>query len=175
MKKAMLLWLVLFGLCGCAGVGITPISKQDAIDIHKPNAGKSGYVVYEPMVVVEVNKKEVCVEKDNADKCTKKETTCAAGTPFVLPDYSKPYLIDVKSGLGKAGTDVTIIDGWRLGNVKDNSDNSAILGNLVTLATKMAFRGQQDDRKCKEGLYRVTIDNSVDDKSALKLTELLIY
>jgi len=51
----------------------------------------------------------------------------------------KPYLIDVKSGLGKAGTDVTIIDGWRLGNVKDNSDNTAILGNLVTLATKMAF------------------------------------
>jgi len=32
MKKAMLLWLVLFVLCGCAGVGITPISKQDAIE-----------------------------------------------------------------------------------------------------------------------------------------------
>ncbi|MFA5321921.1 MAG: hypothetical protein WC373_04550 [Smithella sp.] len=173
MKKAMFLWLLLFVFCGCAGVSITPISKQDAIDLHKPNAGKSGYVVYEPMVVVEVNKKEVCVEKDSADKCTKKGMTCAAGTPFVLPDYSKPYLIDIKSGIGKAGADITIIDGWRLGSVKDNSDNTAILGNLVTLATKFPFRASQDN-KCKEGLYRVTMDNSSDDKP-LRLMELLDY
>jgi hypothetical protein len=176
MKKTRLSWLVLLIFCGCAGVSITPISKQDAIDIHKPNAGKSGYVVYEPMVVVEVSKKEVCLARDNTGKCIKQETSCAAGTPFVLPDYSKPYLIDIKSGLGKAGTDVNIIDGWRLGNVKDYSDNTAILGSLMTILSSVTpFRKAQDDKKCRAGLYRVTIDNSSDEKSALKLTELLIY
>jgi len=39
-------------------------------------------------------------------------------------------LIDIKSGIGKAGADITIIDGWRLGSVKDNSDNTAMLGDL---------------------------------------------
>ncbi|MCE5211983.1 MAG: hypothetical protein LLG40_10550 [Deltaproteobacteria bacterium] len=174
MKKAMFLWLLVFVFCGCAGVSITPISKQDALDLHKPNAGKSGYVVYEPMVVVEINKKEVCVKKDDAGKCTDTKPACAAGTPFVLPDYSKPYLIDIKSGIGKAGADITIIDGWRLGSVKDNSDNTAMLGDLVSLVKALRVPDTKDAGKCKEGLYRVTIDNSSEDKP-LKLIELLNY
>ena len=173
MKKAILFCLFLFGFYGCAGVDIKPISGQDAIDIHKSNSVQRGYVVYEQIVVVEVSKKEVCIKEGTGNKC---EMKCTAGTPFVLPDYSKPYLINLKSGFGKAGSDVTINDGWRLGNVKDNSDNTAILGNIMTLATKMAIRSpSKDNNKCAEGLYRVHFEESPNAPFSPSLKKLFSY
>lgn len=74
--------------------------------------------------------------------------SCVVGKPFVPPDYSRPYRIDSKAGLGKSGVEVTIMDGWILGTFKDNSDNTAIL---------QAIRGKAlhgDRSTCPVGMYR---------------------
>jgi hypothetical protein len=63
------------------------------------------------MVVVEVSQKEVCSAQDAKGKCTGDSViSCSAGTPFVLPDTSKPFLVNSKSGFGKAGVDVAITE-----------------------------------------------------------------
>jgi hypothetical protein len=160
------------GFCGCAGIDLKSISNEDAVKAHAKGSSVSGYIVYQPVVVVEIGQKDVCVKKDSEGNCKAQETRCFAGMPFVLPDYSKPYLIDIKSGFGKSGADITIADGWRLGNVKDNSDNSAILGTIEKLFTHQSSQlaGTQD-RGCKApGLYRVDID-----QSGIALSRILVY
>lgn len=160
-------------LSGCSGVSIKPISKDDATKAHMPNSAASGYIVYEPMVVVEISQKDVCVEKGEKDACTKSVVRCSAGTPFVLPDYSKPYLVGIKSGLGKNGADITITSGWMLGNVKDNSDNTAILGAVEKLFTAsiLSTSASTQSADCKaSGLYRVM---ATDD--GVELTRITVY
>ncbi len=173
MKSIAVISMIILGLSGCAGVDIRPISHEQALSAHQTGSTASGYIVYEPVVVVEVS--QVCVTKDANGSCKDQETRCAAGMPFVLPDYSKPYLIDAKSGFGKAGVDITIVDGWRLSNVKDNSDNTAVLGMVGTLlgvikSTPTLAKSDKGE-KCKApGLYRVTVD-----KDGVALTRMLVY
>jgi hypothetical protein len=161
-------------LAGCSGLDIRPISPELDARAHREDGTASGYVVYGPMVVVEVSR--VCVVKDAKGACRDDETRCAAGAPFVLPDFSKPFLVDVKSGLGKAGVDVTIVDGWRLGSVKDQSDNTAILGAIEKLAlARMAeprTAGEEAVRGgcAAPGLYRVELT-----QEGMKLVPLLPY
>jgi hypothetical protein len=162
-------------LAGCSGVEIRPISPALERASHEKDGSASGYVVYGPMVVVEVAPREVCLAKDAAKgTCTDEETRCAVGTPFVLPDYTKPFLVDIKSGFGKAGVDVTIADGWRLGNVKDNSDNSAILGLVEKIAVPLLRAEKSATTRrggCSQpGLYRVEIDGT-----GVKLSRLIAY
>lgn len=175
MKTYLLLSLSAVCLSGCAGLDITPISAADDMAAHSGNTNLKGYVIYEPMVVVEITQKEVCIDKDDNGTCRGgTEITCSAGKPFTLPDTSKPFLIQSRSGLGKAGVDVTINDGWQLGNIKDNSDNTAILGTVQTLLglkTAIATTGNAARGTCKaSGLYRVNIQ-----PSGVALTPLLVY
>lgn len=179
MKSRIFAALLIFSLIGCAGVSIKPISLKMALEAHQDSSCNSpcinGYIVYEPIVVVEVSQKEVCLEKDSKGDCKKQVIRCSAGTPFVLPDYTKPYLVNIKSGIGKSGVDVTISDGWRLGNVKDNSDNTALLGTvgdmLGAFKTFSSLTKPAIDENCKApGLYRVTVENG-----AVKLTPMLVY
>lgn len=144
MKRCVLLAMVMasaLGLTGCAG-----------IDIHDESADKDGYVVYSPLVIVEV-KKEI---KDGQE-------FCAISQPFVLPDYSKPFRIDLKSGFGKAGTELSITNGWLLSSVKDNSDNAKVMEYVSGLTDKaFGFMKREDGgdkgmkgAACKPGLYKV--------------------
>lgn len=175
LKSITVIMISIFGLIGCAGVDITPITHDRAQNAHEAGSTDKGYIVYEPAIFVEVSKKEVCVAKDDKGNCKVQETTCSVGAPFVMPDYKKPYLVNVKSGFGKSGADITITDGWRLGNVKDNSDNTAILdmvGKIVGLGSK-AFNERPAEKagSCKApGLYRMDIENNT-----LKLTEMHLY
>jgi hypothetical protein len=161
-------------LSGCAGVSVNPITLTSAQNAHSNPTNVSGYIVYHPMVAVEISEKEVCVAKGPDGKCANSELRCAVGQPFLLPDYSKPYAIDIKSGLGKAGAEVEIVDGWRLGKVKDQSDNSGILGFIQQFAEKKLFAadpGKQTRRACQRaGIYRVNIEGS-----AVKLEPLTLY
>ena len=161
-------------LAGCSGVDIRPISPALERASHEKDGSASGYVVYGPMIVVEVTPREVCAAKNEKGTCTESETRCAAGTPFTLPDLSKPFLVDIKSGFGKSGVDLTIVDGWRLGNVKDNSDNSAILSLIEKVAVPLLRAGPDvATRKagCRAaGLYRVDIEGA-----SVRLTPLVAY
>jgi hypothetical protein len=168
-----MIWTLLAALlAGCAGVEIRPISQEQAQQAHDGAGKELGYIVYEPVVVVEVGPRQVCTGAEGKGKCTL-QTQCAAGAPFILPDYSRPYLVSAKSGLGKTGLDMTIVDGWRLGSLKDSSDTGAVLGVLEKLATRgpsaKATAGAEESCKAA-GLYRV-----VTEQGSLRLSPMLIY
>jgi len=131
---------------GCAGISITPVPSQNPDVALDPNL--AGYIVYEPMVVFPVMQAEAC---DKDQKCLKFKG-CTIGQPLTLPNYGRPYVIEIRSGFGKAGADVTIADGWKLSNLKDNSDNTELL-KLVASATGIAEAA--DTKECPTGLYRL--------------------
>ena len=159
---------------GCSGVDIRPISPALESEAHVREGVASGYVVYGPMVVVEISR--VCVVKDAKGACKDDETRCAAGAPFVLPDLSKPFLVDIRNGFGKSGVDLAIADGWRLSGVKDTSDNTAILGAIEKIAlARMAEPRTASDESVRggcaaPGLYRVELT-----AEGMKLSPLLPY
>jgi hypothetical protein len=163
-----------FVLSGCAGVSIKPIPVTAAQNAHDNPTNLSGYIVYHPMVVVEIGEREICVAKGSDGKCAKSELRCAVGQPFTLPDYTKPYLIDITSGLGKAGAEVEIVEGWRLGKVKDQSDNTGILAFIQKIAEAKVLTvepGQPTTPACKRaGLYRVGTE-----AGKVKLEVLTLY
>ena len=106
-------------LCSaCAGVSINPISIDKAKQAHASDGNLKGYIFYSPVVVVELSDKVVCLAQKPNQECERSEVTCSAGTPFVLPDYSKPFVVDIHSGFGKAGADISFKDGWLLSQVK---------------------------------------------------------
>jgi hypothetical protein len=158
-------YLLLLAACiaGCAGLDITPISPKEEAAAHAGGTGLKGYIIYEPMVVVEVSRKELCPEKDANGNCKSVPiVTCSAGTPFILPDTSKPFLVDVRSGFGKTGVDVTFNNGWELGNIKDNSDNTALLDTInkvIGLAGTRSMAREPPTQNCPaQGLYRVVTE-----------------
>ena len=162
MSRICLVFLsTLIAVSGCAGVTIKPVKGTPEQVRESLIAGKQdGYVIYHPMILFEVVDKEVCTEKGNDGNCKAFNVVCSLGTKQVVPDYDQAYVIQISSGFGKAGVDVTVTDGWLLSNVKDNSDNTALLDVLF----KAAFGGYKpgataaprpDDFGCKErGLYR---------------------
>ncbi len=163
MKTYLLFPLITASIAGCAGVDITPISPAEEAAAHAGGGKLKGYIVYEPMVVVEVTQKQVGTT-----------ITCSAGTPFILPDTSRPFLVNARSGLGKAGVDVTIVNGWQLGNIKDSSDNTALLGTvekILGVSGVKEITREGPAGKCKEpGLYRVNLE-----PRGVTLSRLLVY
>ena len=156
MKTAAMALLLLM-LSACAGVTITPISAQQERAAHSGGSSISGYIVYAPIIVFNVGETEVCtkvLQKDEACPANSIKRICAVGNPMVLPDYSKPFSVEIQTGLGKAGADIQIADGWRLTGVKDNSDNTALLGFLQKA---IGMSVAPADAACKDaGLYRWT-------------------
>lgn len=144
MTRALVVpWLAVL-LAGCSGMVIKPISPQEATAFHEDPAknGRSGYVVYAPTIYFSVGLDD--------------KNVCVMGKPFVLPDYNRPYRLDSKSGLGKAGTEFTITDGWMLGAAKDNSDNTAILNALTGKEGIFGLdQGGRAKTNCITGLYQM--------------------
>lgn len=174
MKRYSLLALIAASVAGCAGLDITPLSPDQDKAAHAGGTALKGYVIYAPMVVVEVTRKTVCGKPKADGQCEgTPEVTCTAGTPFTMPDPTKPFLVNSQSGFGKAGVEVTITNGWQLGSIKDNSDNTAILGlveKLVPLLRMAVEPAHPSPETCKAGLYRATYDGQ-----KVELKELLLY
>ena len=146
-------------ISGCAGVSISPILPDDVDRMHTSSNKMKGYVVYSPMVVFEVAVAEVCIERKGGN-CLTSKPGCTLGSPMILPDYRRPFAIDTTSGLGKAGLEIQVADGWRLSSVKDSSDNSAILGFIEKAAGLSDFQPDSASTKpcgrLEPGLYRWT-------------------
>lgn len=157
-KLAWLTALALLG--GCAGVSINPISPAKDRDAHTDAGGVSGYIVYAPMLVVQIGETELCTQRAADGKCSAMKLVCTMSAPTVMPDYDKPFRVDIHSGLGKAGAEIQIADGWRLAGVKDTSDNTALLTFLEKAAgIKTQGLTETKDKPCgsvKPGLYRWT-------------------
>lgn len=132
--------IAMLALAGCAGLDIQPLTPQQAAAAHAGN-GLAGYIVYAPLTVVEISDRE----------------GCRVGAPFQLPDYSRPYLLRSRSGLGRSGVDVSIAEGWMLGGFKDTSDNGALLGTAGQLLGMRGGSGAAGTGGgCRaSGLYRL--------------------
>lgn len=161
-------WLVLLSTLiaasGCAGVTIKPVAgTPETVRQSLITDKKDGYVIYHPMIAFEIVDKEVCVTKGSNGACTEITVTCALGTRYILPDYEQPYVVQITSGLGKAGVDVSFTEGWLLSNVKDNSDNTALLETLFKAAGVGGYKATRtpEDKGCKDrGLYRYKLINN---------------
>lgn len=169
----LLALLVAALLTGCAGLELKTLTPAQVADARSTQGSAlDGYVLYEPVVVVEIAVKDVCLaSKNDKGQCSAPTIKqCAASIPFLLPDYSRPYLLKSKSGLGKAGVDVAVSDGWRLGSLKDSSDNTAILGTLEKLFGVKELVPDGDAKTCKApGLYRLNPSPGGDPLLPLKL------
>lgn len=127
MKSLFAVVVLSLFLSACAGISITPVKLGAGQDAHE--VAKKGYIVYTPAVLLPISSVPVCVDMRKDGKCAKQVYECAAGKPILVPNYSKPFTVEVKSGFGKAGTEINVTDGWLLGSLKDNSDNSAAIGS----------------------------------------------
>ncbi len=179
LRRHLLLSLALpASLCACAGVDVTALTAAQARHMHAGGVVPAGYVVYAPMVVVEVTQEEVCVAKDDKGHCQAQETRCVAGKPFVLPDESRPYLVSLRSGLGKPGSQIDITDGWMLGRMRDDADGTGSLGlvqKLLGLRLGQGVGAGAGGHACMAaGLYRATLEGSAD-AAHVALQALLLY
>ena len=73
----------------------------------------------------------------------------------------------------KFGVFLAITNGWQLGSIKDNSDNTALLGTLdkiIALGAKSIARESAAGQCKASGLYRV-----IQAPTGVTLSPLLIY
>ncbi|WP_423908709.1 hypothetical protein [Candidatus Spongiihabitans sp.] len=98
MKKSILIMFSIAFLSSCAGVNIKPITITEDGSSHGTGNNLDGYILYAPKVFVVVKN----IEND-----------CKI-TSFQMPDYNKPFTLNLKSGLGKIDTTIEIKDGWML-------------------------------------------------------------
>ena len=180
-RKITLSFLFLLMVAGCAGIDIKPITAERAKNAHETGTDDKGYIVYSPVVIVEIKAEAICIEKNASGTCVKSEIGYKAEKfTDLLPDYSKPFLVRPRSGFGKTDVELSIKDGWCLDSVKDKSDNAAVLDNVIKALkelTAIPIIGRQpksiDDTKRgpKPGLYRLEYSK----ERNLKLVPLLIY
>lgn len=173
-----IVWLAaVFSLAGCSGLQLKTLSSTE-VERARTSGGTplDGYVVYEPLVAVKVGNALMCPDgsvPDAKNPCAGAQVQCVIGDVMKLPDYGKPYLVSVQNGFGKAGVDVAIAEGWMLGHIKDNSDNTAMLTFLketltLGVAKNDPTRAADGSRSCTPDLYRVTASNE-----GLKLNRLI--
>lgn len=148
MKRTACILIFVMASTGCASMSIQPISASKVAAWEGEN-GPKGYVVYHPLLALEISEKRECA--DDKD-CKNPVYSCSAGKPFYMPDFTKPYEITSKAGLGKAGMDVSIVDGWQLSSAKDSSDNTAFLSAISTIFKPSGLDG--GGKRCDtQGLY----------------------
>lgn len=151
MFKHICLVIPLTLLAGCGGLEISSLTVEDATNAHL-NEKVPGYIVYHPMIAVDVNKE------------------CKVGAPKTLPDYKKPFLLKLTQGIGKFSVDLKIEDGWRLDGIKTEADNTALLETLKDkLSVESVLPGEKEKRdpskapdvseKCEPGLYKLSFVN----------------
>ena len=178
MKRLFIIFVGLFIFAGCAGTYIKPISAERAQNAHTTDTDDKGYIVYSPVVIVEIKEDTICLKKDADGKCSEPKIVCKISEkPILLPDYSKPFLVRPQAGFGKTDVEISIVDGWRLDKVTDKSDNTAVLDSVikavkeVTSLTKGVQAPSDKIEGCaKTGLYRLEYS-----KGKIELVPLLIY
>ena len=130
-------------LAGCGGLSIDPGKDP-----------KKGYTVYAPMVMVNVSRVRTCEKLRRDGTCEQGQSdSCVVGTPYVLPDYTKPFTVKFEKGLGSYSGSVTIENGWMLGAATSTGDPSDFLTNVGEAAAVMAT-----SVTCTEGIYKLGSD-----------------
>jgi hypothetical protein len=144
MKLIYILLIILLLLMSCAS--IKSITPEEALNAHTKLHSVDGYIVFHPLVVVEVSE------------------NCIAAKSFLLPNYNRPFLVTIRAPfIGSPGS-MVVEDGWRLSNLGGSTGTAAALGALIAGTGGRLLLGKEDiddtlGKKtiCKPGLYRMDI------------------
>lgn len=150
MFKSTAIVLFFAVLAGCGGLRMTSITTTQAEMAHDQEGTMQGYIVYHPMLVVTL--------KENGGVCK------IDGEPVVLPDYRKPFLLEIEPGLSRYNVDLRIEDGWRLGGATAEVDSTAWM-ELAMKALGAALTGEvahvTASISCTPGLNKLVVENGV--------------
>lgn len=131
---------------GCGGLDIRPGTVGE----------KGGYQFFQPKVVVTISALRQCVKPGSGGACAEGDwmLSCAVGSTWLLPDYSKPYVARFRAGIGSQKATLDLVDGWLLSKAVSETD----ITDLTGIALESVGIAAQGSAGCDEGIYEWTGD-----------------
>lgn len=142
---------------GCASYSIQPIAASALKDWGRENGPLPlGYIFYQPELYFSAT--------ITVDPATGKQS--AVVTPLYLPNYQKPYRLTTHNFLGKSDFSFNFENGWKLTQIADKADNTAVanalagqLKTILSAAGAAALKsGEPRPPKTRTLLYRPIFD-----------------
>ncbi len=123
---------------GCAYYKIQPISVSSLQNWGKTDGPREGYVFYQPELYFAAT-----IATDSAgDKGTAQTKQNVTVTPIYLPNHERPYRLTTHNFLAKADFTFNFENGWKLTQISDKSDNTAVANTLAgELKTMLSVAG----------------------------------
>lgn len=112
---------------GCAYYKIQPVPAASLKDWGKTNGPREGYIFYQPELYFSAT---ILTESaDTGGDPQAKQTVTVA--PLYLPNYQKPFRVTTWNFLAKSDFTFNFEDGWKLTQISDKADNSAVANTLA--------------------------------------------
>jgi hypothetical protein len=124
MKRALCcVSLVAWFTGGCAWYEIQPVPADSLNRWNKTNGLPEGYIFYQPELYFSAT-----IVTESSGRTNKENVTV---TPVWLPNYQKPYRLVTHNFLAKADFTFAFENGWKLTQIADKGDNSAVVNSLA--------------------------------------------
>jgi hypothetical protein len=140
MKRTLCLFPLAAALLagGCAYYKIQPVSASSLRNWGKTNGPQEGYVFYQP----ELYFAAMIATDSTGDKGTAPAKQNVTVTPIYLPNHERPYRVTTHNFLAKADFTFNFENGWKLTQISDKSDNTAVASTLAgELKTMLSAAG----------------------------------
>ena len=134
---------------GCAYYQIQPISAAALQNWGKTNGPSEGYVFYQPELYL-----AAAIATDSGNVTV---------TPIYLPNHERPYRVTTHNFLAKADFTFNFDNGWKLTQISDKSDNTAmastLAGELKTMLSAAGVKAGPNAPKQRVILYHPEYDD----------------
>jgi hypothetical protein len=157
MKIGLFVLSLAAGLAGgCAWYEIQPVSADSLNGWGKTKGLPAGYIFYQPELYFSAT-----IVTETTAGTNKQNITV---TPVWLPNYQKPYRLTTHNFLAKADFTFSFENGWKLTQIADKGDNSAVAdalaGQLTTVlkTAGMALKATPPGAQTRVILYRPTFN-----------------
>ena len=112
---------------GCAYYKIQPVPAASLKNWGETNGPREGYIFYQPELYFSAT---ILTESAKAgDDPQVKQTVTVA--PLYLPNYQKPFRVTTWDFMAKSDFTFNFEDGWKLTQISDKADNSAVANTLA--------------------------------------------
>jgi hypothetical protein len=112
---------------GCAYYKIQPVPAASLKDWGKTNGAREGYIFYQPELYFSVT---ILTESADAGGDPQAKQTVKVA-PLYLPNYQKPFRVTTWDFMAKSDFTFNFEDGWKLTQISDKADNSAVANTLA--------------------------------------------
>ena len=113
---------------GCAYYKIQPVPAASVKDWGKTNGPREGYIFYQPELYFSAT---ILPDSTNAGGGTAQAKQTVTVTPLYLPNYQKPFRVTTRNFLAKSDFAFNFENGWKLTQISDKADNSAVANTLA--------------------------------------------